>query len=241
LPAGAGSLVLDVRAKDFPGRPPRAVLRDVRLTVARHEVVALVGPSGCGKTTLLNLVAGLDDRFEGTIHRPEGRLAVVFQNPRLLPWRTLGDNLALALPPGTPDLDARIDEALEAVGLAGRRASFPNHLSLGQQRRAAVARAFVVEPELLLLDEPFVSLDEATADRLRALLRTLLERRPATVLLVTHDLREAIALADRIVFLAGAPATVVDDVRITLPDRTEATVEAFRRMLLDRRAAQQGP
>lgn len=218
-------------AKDYPGRPPKAVLRAIRLEVPRHQVVALVGPSGCGKTTLLNLVAGLDDRFTGTIHRPPGRLAVVFQNPRLLPWRTVAQNLALALPPDTPDLDGRIDAMLEAVGLAGQRDVFPNHLSVGMQRRVAVARAFLVEPALLLLDEPFVSLDAATAERLRDLLRDLLARRPATVLLVTHDLREAIALADRLVFLGGSPAGIIRDVAVDLPRRDAAAVEAFHRSM----------
>ncbi|MGQ9371409.1 ABC transporter ATP-binding protein [Azospirillum sp. A39] len=205
------------------------MLRDLRLEVPRHQVVALVGPSGCGKTTLLNLVAGLDDRFDGAIERPSGRLAVVFQNPRLLPWRTVAQNLALAMPAGTPDLDGRIDALLAAVGLDGQRDVFPNHLSLGMQRRVAVARAFLVEPELLLLDEPFVSLDAATAARLRGLLRDLLARHPATVLLVTHDLREAIALADRLVVLGGSPATVVRDVPVALPERSPAAVEAFYR------------
>ncbi len=205
--------------------PERVVYADFHLTVAPGGFVALIGPSGCGKTTLLNIVAGLDraytgrTRFTGTGAQgeapPRPHLAYVFQSPRLLPWRTVAENVRLAL---TPDqiargLDARF---IELVGLADSVALHPEKLSLGMQRRAALARAFATEPDVLLMDEPFVSLDEATAERLRLLLLDLLTARPATVLFVTHDTREAVMLADRIVEIGGRPATILRDLAVTL-------------------------
>ena len=180
-------------------------------------------------------------RFDGAVEvgpRPDGgpaRLGYVFQEPRLLPWRSVRQNLALVLPRAQrrgPAVDSML-EALELTPFADR---FPTQLSLGMARRVALARAFLVEPDLLLMDEPFVSLDEPTALRLRTLLSELLDRRPATVLLVTHNLREALALADRLLLLAPSPGRVVAEVPVTVPRaaRDDATVEALRRDLLSR-------
>ncbi|WP_199231470.1 ATP-binding cassette domain-containing protein [Azospirillum sp. TSO35-2] len=216
-------------------------LRGLTIAAAAGEVVALVGPSGCGKTTALGIVAGLDHDFDGSVTvgpRPDGgaaRLGYVFQEPRLLPWRTVRQNLALALPRPQrkgPAVDAML-AALDLTALADR---FPTQLSLGMARRVALARAFVVEPDLLLMDEPFVSLDEPTALKLRALLVGLLDRRPATVLLVTHNLREALALADRLLLLAPSPGRVVAEVPVAIPraDRDDAAIEALRGALLAR-------
>src|SRR5208282_4024204 len=139
----------------------RVALRDVAFRLEEGEVGAIVGPSGCGKTTLLRIIAGLVARFDGTVSRPEsGRLAVVFQEPRLLPWRSVEDNIRLAAPQVN---DQELDAVLKPLGLVGHRAHFPGELSLGLARRAALARAFAAKPALLLLDEPFVSLDAPLA------------------------------------------------------------------------------
>lgn len=206
--------------------------------------MAIVGPSGCGKTTLLNIIAGLDTDFEGHVDiaaRPglqqgsEEAPAVgyVFQAPRLLPWKTVEDNLRLVLP-GVPDAEARIAAILTAVGLNDIRSVYPSRLSVGMARRAAIARAFVVEPDVLLMDEPFVSIDEPTADRLRRLLLDVLAVRPTTVLFVTHDLREAIFLADRILFLSACPARILADEPLTVSRqaRTQDRIDALRNDLI---------
>jgi ABC-type nitrate/sulfonate/bicarbonate transport system ATPase subunit len=235
--AGAAeALRATIRRKRFPAvgdAPVKTVLEDLVLDVPAGSFTVLFGPSGCGKTTTLNLLAGLDTDFDGEVVRQEGaRIAFVFQEPRLLPWRTVEDNLRLVLP--EPD-EAIIDSCLRDMRLADVRKVFPTRLSLGMARRVALARAFVIRPTLLLLDEPFVSLDEPAAQRLRRLLLETLERHPATVLFVTHNLREAIALASRIVFLSPTPAGVLHevDVPLTREERLEeAAVDSFRRELM---------
>jgi NitT/TauT family transport system ATP-binding protein len=215
-------LAVDLAAKSFrgPDGTPRLVARDVAFRVRPGEFVAIVGPSGCGKTTLLNIVAGLDADFTGSVRLGDlppaaARLGYVFQNPRLLPWRTVYENVALVLPGATDR--AAILRLLDEVGLAGAADVFPARLSLGMARRASIARAFAVEPELLLMDEPFTSLDEATAERLRRVLGALWRARPTGVLFVTHDLAEAVELADRILLLSDAPGRLLADMPVTLP------------------------
>jgi NitT/TauT family transport system ATP-binding protein len=161
-------------------------------------------------------------------------IGYVFQNPRLLPWKTVEENVRLVLPSDQATGD-RVSEVLRAVGLEDARHVYPNRLSVGMSRRVALARAFVIEPELLLMDEPFVSIDAAAANRLRRLLLSMLDRRPTTVLFVTHDLREAIQLADRILLLSGPPAGIVADVAVDIPRdaRTGDAVERFRGKFLD--------
>jgi NitT/TauT family transport system ATP-binding protein len=204
------------------------VLRDLAFTLAHREVGALVGPSGCGKTTMLRIIAGLDRDFEGTIQRPSsGRLGMVFQDPRLLPWRTVEDNVRLV----APNIAEKELTALFAVlELDAHRAHFPGELSLGLARRVALARAFAVDPDLLLLDEPFVSLDDALAARLRDELAELVNRRPVTTLLVTHNVDEAIGLADRLFLLSASPARVAAEVPIERPrvPRTPDELAALR-------------
>ena len=198
------------------------IISGLTLSLRNGEVGALVGPSGCGKTTLLRIIAGLDRNFEGTVQLPDhGRLGVVFQEPRLLPWRTLEQNVRLAAPEVT---DATLDALFGALGLASHRHHYPGELSLGLARRVALARAFAVDPDLLLLDEPFVSLDDALALRLRDELIDLVNRRPVTTLLVTHNLDEAIALADRVFLLTASPARVVAEIPIENP-RTHRSPE----------------
>ncbi|WP_246176270.1 ABC transporter ATP-binding protein [Rhodovulum strictum] len=194
-----GMIRVDIRAKSFGGT---AVLGRVAFEVAQGETVAILGPSGIGKTTLLRIVAGLDERFEGNVERP-GRIAMVFQEPTLLPWRSVLKNLTL-VHPGLTRRAAR--DMLARVGIGDKAHAFPGQLSLGQQRRLALARAFAGHPELLIMDEPFVSLDPATAEAMLALTERLIaEERPAT-LFVTHSRAEAERLATRILDLVGRPA-----------------------------------
>jgi len=197
-----GMIQVDVRRKAF-GR--REILRDIRLDVAPGERVAVVGPSGVGKSTLLRIIAGVDTVFEGRVERPDN-IAIVFQEPTLLRWRSVLQNLLLTHP-GLPQEAAHT--MLRRVGLAARAGDFPGQLSLGQQRRVALARAFVGRPELLILDEPFVSLDPALAEEMIALTENLIAEVRPTVLLVTHVLSEAGRLGDRVCRLQGSPATLV--------------------------------
>lgn len=203
------------------------MLGELAFSLGNGEVAALVGPSGCGKTTLLRIVAGLDSDFEGSVALPaHGMLGMVFQEPRLLPWRTVEQNVRLAAPQAT---DAALGTLFQALGLTAHRDHFPGELSLGLARRVALARAFAVEPDLLLLDEPFVSLDDALAARLRDELADLVNRRPITTLLVTHNVEEAIGLADRLLLLSLSPARVLADVPVTRP-RTARTPQELAAM-----------
>jgi len=207
-------LQVRIDAKNFGDTP---VLRDISLNLAPGSFTVLTGRSGCGKTTLLRILAGLDRHWEGRISG-SARLGYVFQDPRLLPWRSVLDNVRLAAdePDSAPD---RSQQALAAVGLDGCAALLPGELSMGMARRAAVARAIAVEPEVVLMDEPFVSLDEGTADQLRLLVLRLWRQHRWTVLMVTHNLGEAARLADRIVVLGGTPAGIVHDVILDVPRR----------------------
>jgi NitT/TauT family transport system ATP-binding protein len=164
---------------------------------------------------MLRIVAGLDTEFEGTIRRPAaGTLGMVFQEPRLLPWRTVEDNVRLVAPNLS---DAALAELFAVLELEAHRSHYPGELSLGLARRVALARALAVDPDLLLLDEPLVSLDEALAARLRAQLAALMESRPITTLLVTHNLEEAVRLADRILLLSPRPARIIGEVPLATP------------------------
>jgi NitT/TauT family transport system ATP-binding protein len=213
-------LSVSVHKKLFPAvglRSEILVLKDIAFKVEPGSFVVITGPSGCGKSTLLNIIAGLDKDYEGKIDfgNSDQRIAYVFQTPRLLPWRTVHENIALVLPPGDPRL-ANIPELIERVGLEEAASAYPEMISLGMQRRAALARAFVLEPEFLLMDEPFVSLDDPTAQSLRELLVELWSRRPTTVLFVTHDRAEAVMLATRILRLSGGSANIAEDVPVPL-------------------------
>ena len=216
-------LHIEIDCKRFPSRTPGAdhiALQDFKLNLKSGEFVCLIGPSGCGKTTLLNIINGLDDDFEGTLEltadNTRNRIATMFQTPRLMPWLSVLENVTLVLP-NHLEATTRAHELLNAMGLNDVLHAYPNRLSGGMQRRVALARAFAIQPELMLMDEPFVSLDLPVANRLRAMLVDLWRARQTTVLFVTHDLREALALGERIVFLSGSPGRIVLDLPITFP------------------------
>jgi ABC-type nitrate/sulfonate/bicarbonate transport system ATPase subunit len=238
-PAGApGRLEVNVKQKSFRAASGGRlnVLSDLALTLGGGEVGALVGPSGCGKTTLLRIIAGLDRDYEGNITLPDhGRLGVVFQEPRLLPWRTVEQNVRLAAPEAS---DTTLATLFRTLGLEAHRTHFPSELSLGLARRVALARAFAVEPDLLLLDEPFVSLDDALAARLRDELAELVTRRPVTTLLVTHNVEEAIGLANRLFLLSASPARVLADIALARPreKRTADELAALRAEIAEKLA-----
>jgi ABC-type nitrate/sulfonate/bicarbonate transport system ATPase subunit len=201
IPAAEQALKLDIKSGG-----PGGVLGPMALSLLSGETVALTGPSGVGKTSLLRIVAGLDRAFVGRREAAK-RIAMVFQEPVLLPWRTALQNLTIV---------ARVseDEAqgwLEDVGLAGLGDRFPGMLSLGQQRRLSLARAFASVPDLLLMDEPFVSLDPALGSGMMDLFERLIAARPCATLLVTHVQSEAERLAGRILRLEGRPARLVED------------------------------
>lgn len=221
-------LQVEVARKAVPARGgPRTVIAGLRFALQREEIVALVGPSGCGKTTLLRIVGGLDARYEGRIAWAGGaapRIGTVFQEPRLLPWRTIRQNIALVRPPDPAEAEA----LLELLGLAPYADLHPPALSLGMARRAAIARAFAIQPALLLLDEPFVSLDPAMAEQGRSVLATAWRTRRCAALLVTHDLAEAASLADRILLLSEGPARVVRELAVPEESRRRGIAEGAR-------------
>jgi NitT/TauT family transport system ATP-binding protein len=234
------ALAVDVREKWFApvgDAPAKHALGAVAFTVEPGDVVALIGPSGCGKTTLLNLVAGLDGSFDGRIDlAPGSRVAYVFQEPRLLPWRTVEDNVRLVLG-RDPEEHQQVAAVLDQVGLGAAAKLYASRLSLGMARRVSLARAFVIEPGLLLLDEPFVSLDERTARRLRLLLRDLLALHRTTAILVTHDVREAVMLARRLILLSASPGRLIAEIEVPLSRaqrQDEQAVDAFRAELMAR-------
>ena len=192
-----------------------SVLANLSFALEEGETGALIGPSGCGKSTLMRILAGLDRDFEGSVHVPaDGRLGMVFQEPRLLPWRSVEHNVRLAAPDAS---EAEVAALFAALGLSDHRTHFPGELSVGLARRAALARAFAVRPTLLLLDEPFVSLDAPLARQLQRDLARLVESRGMITVLVTHDIDEAIALADRIFVLSARPAHVVGEIEVKAP------------------------
>jgi sulfonate transport system ATP-binding protein len=191
------------------------VLADLSFALEEGETGALIGPSGCGKSTLMRILAGLDCDFDGSVRMPEhSRVSMVFQEPRLLPWRSVEDNVRLAAPEAD---ETEIASLFAALGLAEHRSHFPGELSVGLARRGALARAFAVRPTLLLLDEPFVSLDAPLARQLQGDLARLVESRAMITVLVTHDVDEAIALADRIFVLSARPAHVVGEIPVKSP------------------------
>lgn len=231
-----------------PATAPLVVLRDVTLAVRPGEVVALLGASGCGKSTLLRITAGLARATAGhvwigeaTVQGTDPRCALAFQEPRLLPWRTLAGNVTLGLPRSTLAAEGRaiVDDLLALVGLTAFAGHRPREVSGGMAQRAALARALARRPSVLLLDEPFGALDALTRLRMQDLLLEVHAAAPTTVLLVTHDVDEALQLADRVVLLGTEPGAHGATVRqvVTVPgerprDRGSAELAELRAELL---------
>lgn len=214
------------------------ILDDINLAAASGDFVALIGPSGCGKSTLLKLIAGLSPITRGELHlachsasperaNPADDLAYVFQEPTLLPWLTVAANVALPLDlRATPPTRRAtlVTAALALVGLTSHSAFYPRQLSGGQKMRVSIARALVLSPQILLLDEPFGSLDEMTRDRLNEELLAIRERQRWTAFFVTHSVAEAVFLANRIVVMSANPGRLHREIRVDLPyPRTPAT------------------
>jgi NitT/TauT family transport system ATP-binding protein len=235
--ARSGRIEIHDLAVSFPSgtRGERLVAIDgLDLVVEPRQIVALIGPNGSGKSTLLRVIAGLLAPDRGSVALggqrvlgPDQRIGLVFQEPRLLPWRTTASNVGYPLELAGVDQaarDRRVGAVLETVGLEGAAAMIPSQLSGGMQQRAALARTLALEPEVLLLDEPFSALDELTRERLNLELLAITARTPTTILLVTHSVQEAVFLADRVVVLSERPGRVVADVPVELP-RPRALVD----------------
>ncbi|MBV8152391.1 MAG: ABC transporter ATP-binding protein [Candidatus Eremiobacteraeota bacterium] len=198
-----------------------AVLRDLHLQVRRGETVALLGPSGCGKSTILRCVAGLLKPDAGWVH-VDGEVGMVFQEPRLFGWLDVRGNVAFGA--RTAAEKARVDELLELVGLSAAAKKWPKELSGGMAQRTALARTLVRDPAILLLDEPLAALDAIKRYELQRELRAIVQARELSVLLVTHDVDEAVTLGDRVLVLGGSPAEIVAEI---VDARRETILEAL--------------
>jgi NitT/TauT family transport system ATP-binding protein len=248
---GAGAPKIAVRgvSKAFvPARkgPARVALSQVSLDIAADSFVALLGPSGCGKTTLLRLINGLiqpdtgDVLIDGTSPHPGPQVGFVFQSFRLIPWRTVRANAAFALEAagvGRPECRERADRYLKMVGLAQFADSYPHELSGGMKQRLALARALATEPDILLMDEPFASIDALAREVMQTELMRLWARRRGVIVFVTHSIDEAILLADRVVLMSARPGRVVGEFEIDLPrPRWEYDVHSHPRFVALRAA-----
>jgi sulfonate transport system ATP-binding protein len=235
-------LLLDSVSRIFPGG--QEALRAIALSIPQGEIVAMVGGSGCGKTTLLRLVAGLDAPSAGRIEldgshlrEPSPDVGIIFQEPRLLPWLSVADNIGFGiahLPKA--EREARIASVLLRIGLSGFEKRWPRELSGGQAQRVAIARALVTKPKVLLLDEPFSAPDAFTRASLHEHLLALWETERLSVLIVTHDVDEAVTLADRIVVMQPKPGRIFTEIAVELPrprDKRSDEFHAVSRRVLD--------
>ena len=233
---------INIRDKMFPlkvgnNEKKNVIFKNFDLKIPTGELLCIFGPSGCGKTTLLNIVAGLDNKFNGFITYnkkiSEEKISYLFQAPRLFPWLTAQENIEFPIKK-EKNCKKISNNLLEKIGLKKFANSFPNKLSGGMQRRIALARAFSTNPEVLLLDEPFISLDNKIADQLRKLLISLWKQKNPIIIFVTHDLTEAIQLSDRIIFLSNLPAKILLDYKIHIkrPRKiNSAAVSSLKRLL----------
>lgn len=238
MSAAAPLIEVSIRHKRYGAK---AVLENFTLDVVPGEVVALLGPSGCGKSTVLRIIAGLDFDYEGDVRlagkrlrAPSPAVGVMFQEPRLLPWLTVARNVAFAVDGGA-GASSRVQTLLDEVGLSGWSGALPRALSGGMAQRVALARALFREPAVLLLDEPFGAVDALTRARLQALLLRVAARHGTTVILVTHDTREAVLLADRVVVLSGELSRPTVEIPVRLPhprNRLDAAPSALEVELL---------
>jgi NitT/TauT family transport system ATP-binding protein len=210
------------------------VLADLSLTVGSSEIVSIVGPSGCGKTTLLRCVGGLNQLNDGVIRidgqrveKPLPIVSMVFQHFGLFPWKNLWNNIAYGLKlkhMAADEIDRRVNDAIMLVGLKGFEKSYPHQLSGGMQQRAGLARALVMEPKLLLMDEPFSAIDAQTREQLQFEMLRIWDQRPTAMMFVTHAIDEAVLMGDRVVVLAGRPAHVRAIRKVDLPRPRDRSV-----------------
>jgi NitT/TauT family transport system ATP-binding protein len=226
-----GTIKLERVSKEFlmPNGHPLRVLDNVSFEVAHQTFSSILGPSGCGKSTILNLIAGVDRHTTGQIsingipvgrHADRPRIGFVFQQPRLLNWRTVTENVELPIEQAIADKKAREDLArkyLGIVGLSGYENYYPLQLSGGMQQRAAIARALVIEPDILLMDEPFSGLDELTARKMRRELMRIWQETGKTILFVTHSISESVFLSQQILIVSRKPATIFKQLTIDIP------------------------
>lgn len=224
---------------------PNQILEPVDLCIHAGESVCLVGPSGCGKTSLLRLAAGLVDTSGGSVENRFSCTAPVFQEPRLLPWRRMLDNIAIGLKAQGVPRKKRLDKAREladSVGLSGKYTLFPHELSGGMQQRVALARALAVGADLLLLDEPFSALDVGLRNEAQELVQHLVVERGIASLLVTHDLTEALRLGHRVIVMSGSPGRIVYEYAVDEPfaNRTQAWLYEAAALLLRQPVVSEG-
>ncbi|RZK87399.1 MAG: ATP-binding cassette domain-containing protein, partial [Methylobacterium sp.] len=217
------ALRVEILRKVYGGGGPEPVeaVRDLAFTVTAGAITCLIGPSGAGKTTTLRILLGLDTAYDGRVTPDPATagIAMVFQEPRLLPWRSVEHNVRLALP--RPARGRDLDALFESLGLTPWRRRYPGALSLGMARRVALARALAQAPRILVLDEPFVSLDDTAAAALRALVVGSVTGTGMGVLMVTHNVAEAIAVADRLVLVSARPASLVATIPLDRPGRDQ--------------------
>lgn len=223
-------VTVDHVSKHYATIKGKAVLAvdDVSLNITTGETVSIVGPSGCGKSTLLRLIAGVERPTGGSIEResPDGRFVVgyVFQDSSLMPWRTVYDNIKLPLEVVKAPNREKVDMLIGMIGMKGFEKSYPAELSGGMQRRVSIARAFVHDPSIVLMDEPLTGVDELTKEGLQNELGNMLRNLDATAMLVTHDIEEAVFLSDRILVMSPRPGRLVEEVQVNLPRARDPSV-----------------
>ena len=217
-----GAITLKNITKEFalPNGARLRVLDNISFEVPDRSFTSILGPSGCGKSTILNLIAGLDNHSSGQISIDGSRIGLVFQQPRLLNWRTVADNVILPLEHGQFDkaaMNALARKYLALVGLSGHENYYPLQLSGGMQQRVSIARSLVIDPDVLLMDEPFSGLDEITARKLREELIRIWQETGKTILFVTHSISESVFLSQQVLIVSAKPATIFKRVMIELP------------------------
>ena len=225
-------LSIEVKSKKYENKD---ILNNISIDVQSSELISIIGPSGCGKTTILKMIASLDDDFDGIIKYQNDKsinnLGFIFQDSRLLPWLTVKENILLVCKNKEKD-EKKVEELLIELGLKEHINSYIKALSGGMKRRVAIARAFINNPEVLLLDEPFISLDYPTAQNLRKIFFKFYEEYSPIALFVTHDINEALAVSNRIIFLSHLPTTILYEYK-NIPSFDEDVINKKKNEILE--------